>query len=219
MVSLRTRRVGSHCPFGNASIEFSLVPGGCVWLKGASGRGKTSTALYLADLVPTRLLQKLDMSVDELQWDATIPVNERCGVLFQQTTLLDELTVAGNLALALRQHNDVSSSAMKNKPQQQQQLIKQWLDTVGLSYERDANKRMNELSGGMGRRASLALQLAQRKRVIVLDEPFAGLDHESATAIAKELVHLRRQLGTALILIAHEWDLAALVLARPAAPQ
>ena len=210
LVSLRTRRVGSHCPFGNASIEFSLATGGCVWLKGASGRGKTTTALYLADLVPLRLLQKLDMSVDQLQWDENIPLNERCGVLFQQTTLLDELTVAGNLALALRQHD--AAGAQKKNPGQQQQLIKQWLDTVGLRYERDANKRVNELSGGMGRRASLALQLAQRKRVIVLDEPFAGLDHESATAIAKELVHLR-QMGTALILIAHEWDLAALVLA------
>ena len=76
----------------------------------------------------------------------------------------------------------------------------------------DANKRPSQLSGGMGRRASLALQLAQRKRVIVLDEPFTGLDYESAKAVAKELVHLRTTYHTALLLITHEPELAKIVM-------
>ena len=64
----------------------------------------------------------------------------------------------------------------------------------------------------MGRRASLALQLAQRKRVIVLDEPFTGLDYEAAKAVAKELVHLRVTYHTALLLISHEPELANMVM-------
>jgi len=51
-----------------------------------------------------------------------------------------------------------------------------------------------------------------RKRVIVLDEPFTGLDRESATSVAKELVNLRMKHGTALLLISHEPDIAALVM-------
>ena len=47
-------------------------------------------------------------------------------------------------------------------------------------------------------------QLAQRKRVIVLDEPFVGLDPEAAGAVAQELLRLRRDLGTALLLVSHE---------------
>ena len=44
--------------------------------------------------------------------------------------------------------------------------IKRLVEAVGLNYARDASKRPSELSGGMARRASLALQLAQRKRVV-----------------------------------------------------
>jgi len=179
--------------------------------------------MYLANLLPRKTLDKLQIAVPTCDWHPTLAVSERCGVLFQQTTLLDELTVAGNLAVALEAHN--SSHSPHNKGGEplsedgstitaRDRRIKQLLDTVGLSYDRDAGKRVSELSGGMARRASLALQLAQRKHVIVLDEPFAGLDHEAATAVAAELVHLRKlQTGTALVLIAHEHELAEKVLA------
>jgi ABC-type transporter Mla maintaining outer membrane lipid asymmetry permease subunit MlaE len=90
--------------------------------------------------------------------------------------------------------------------------LKQLLDAVGLDYDRDAGKRPTELSGGMGRRASLALQLAQHKRVIVLDEPFTGLDYEAAMSVAKELVQLRLLQHTALLLISHEPHLSKVVM-------
>ena len=90
--------------------------------------------------------------------------------------------------------------------------VKQLLESVGLDYARDGAKRPSELSGGMARRASLALQLAQKKRVIILDEPFTGLDEKAAQSVAKELVHLRVQYKTALLLISHEPLIAALVM-------
>jgi len=52
----------------------------------------------------------------------------------------------------------------------------------------------------------------RKKRVIVLDEPFAGLDFDVAADVAKELARLRLEQGTALLLISHEPDIAALVL-------
>jgi ABC-type uncharacterized transport system YnjBCD ATPase subunit len=56
------------------------------------------------------LNQNLQIDIDRLAWNPTIPPKERCGVLFQQTTLLDELTVAGNLCVALQTHRDVLGS-------------------------------------------------------------------------------------------------------------
>jgi len=91
-----------------------------------------------------------------------------------------------------------------------QAKIKELLEAVGLDYGRDANKRPSQLSGGMARRASLAMQLAQKKRII--DEPFTGLDREAACSIAKELVRLRVEHQTALVLISHEPDLANMVM-------
>eukprot|EP00537_Pseudo-nitzschia_pungens_P011122 CAMPEP_0172388638 /NCGR_PEP_ID=MMETSP1061-20121228/5691_1 /TAXON_ID=37318 /ORGANISM="Pseudo-nitzschia pungens, Strain cf. pungens" /LENGTH=605 /DNA_ID=CAMNT_0013118575 /DNA_START=104 /DNA_END=1921 /DNA_ORIENTATION=+ len=208
LVTLRARPTGAGAPFGE-SIEFSLNPGSCVELRGPSGRGKTTIATVLTGMhEPSHqdsLLRKLQLEVS-CDWDPDIPVRERCGVLFQQTTLLDELTVAGNLAVALKLHEDIFCT-----PVARDARIKQLLDTVGLNYGKDAHKLPSELSGGMGRRVCLALQLAQRKRVIVLDEPFTGLDTVSAEGVARELVRLRKTQKTALLLISHEPHLSKLV--------
>ena len=85
-------------------------------------------------------------------------------------------------------------------------------NVVGLDYARDKNKYPTQLSGGMGRRASLALQLAQHKHLVVLDEPFTGLDYDSAISIAYQLYELRRQTQTSLLLISHELEYANIVM-------
>lgn len=209
LVTLRANPIGDKAPFGE-SIEFSLRAGSCVELRGPSGRGKSTIANVLTGIHEAShqrsLLKTLQLEV-VCDWDQDIPVRERCGVLFQQTTLLDELTVAGNLAVALKLHEEEIFAT----PEARDARIKELLDTVGLNYGKDAHKLPSELSGGMGRRVCLALQLAQRKRVIVLDEPFTGLDTESAISVATELVRLRKTQGTALLLISHEPHLSKLV--------
>ena len=179
---------GTHsscCPFGNDSIQFTLHAGGCLYLRGSSGLGKTSLAMYICGLLTD--ISNRNIVVEQCDWDPSLPVSQRCGVLFQQTTLLDELTVAGNLCVALQAAAAKNAKTMTTTITINSQ-IKQLLDTVGLDFARDAHKRPSQLSGGMARRASLALQLAQQKHVIVLDEPFTGLDPDAAMSVAKELV-------------------------------
>lgn len=135
------------------------------------------------------------------------------GAVFQNSTLLDSLTVAGNLALALEAAGFTSTK--KNGLQVE---IKRLLQAVGLDYSRDSIKRPTQLSGGMARRASLALQLAQKKHLVVLDEPFTGLDPDAAASVALELRRLRLEHGMALVLVSHEPDLVGMVWAAGAAP-
>lgn len=206
LVTVKARPLGPQCPFGQP-VEWQLSPSSCLWLQGDSGRGKTSLAMAVAGLRTHRQLRKIGIGI-KVEWNVSIPERQRCGVLFQQTTLVDELTVGGNLAIALHACDETQVDSNKHL----EARIKQLLEMVGLDYAKDAGKRPSELSGGMGRRASLAMQLAQRKRIIVLDEPFTGLDHEAAVSVAKELVHLRQTQSTALILISHEPDLAEVVL-------
>ena len=187
-------------PFGGV-VEFSLRQGDCVWLQGPSGRGKTSLAMFLAGLKNNLTKLHVDASVE---WDESLSMTERCGVLFQQTTLLDELTISGNLTLALK------AAGKKMGSKERDMKIKHLLESVGLDFARDQDKMPTELSGGMGRRASLAMLLAQDKHVIVLDEPFSGLDYEVAVSVAKTLAQLRKT--TALLLISHEPEVAKLVL-------
>lgn len=213
IVRFRASPIGPKCPFGTP-VEFEVYPGGCVALMGKSGIGKTTLSTILTGWNNASVLRKLQIQLDYCSWDPSIPTNERCGVLFQQTTLLDELTVAGNLMVALQNNNNNNNNnrSLQQTRRDRDLKIKQLLDAVGLEYDRDASKRPTELSGGMGRRASLALQLAQNKRIIVLDEPFTGLDSAAAMSVAKELIHLRQSQKTALLLISHEPHLTKVIM-------
>ena len=215
LLTFQATPTGPKCPFGNLQpISFSLIPGGCVWLQGNSGRGKTTLASAICNILPDpkQTLKKLNIAV-KTNWDETLIESERCGVLFQQSTLLDELTVGGNLAAAMDAIDNTNANATDNDINREQR-IRNLLETVGLDYDRDVGKKPTELSGGMSRRASLALQLAQKKHVIFLDEPFTGLDREAALSIVKELVHLRtlKNNPVAFILISHEVELANMVM-------
>ena len=210
----------SKCPFDDSVISFVLHPSSCVHLAGMSGAGKSTIANLIAGILPrgkSMLRETRGIDVTQCEWDPSIPVGERVGMLFQQTTLLDSLTVAGNVLVALE--NCPSSLAVRgdndiNISNKRRMAVKGLLETVGLNYLRDGNKRPSQLSGGMARRASLALQLAQHKRVIILDEPFAGLDHATGVGVARELERLRRERGTALLLISHEPELVDIVMGR-----
>ena len=202
----------SKCPFTNDSVEFTLYPSSCLHLSGQSGAGKTTLSNYIAGILPPKrgktMLMDLGIDVELCQWDDCVPERERVGMLFQQTTLLDSLTVAGNICVALENCPTTSTNGTNLA------TIKQLMDAVGLDYLRDGNKRPSQLSGGMARRASLALQLAQHKHVIVLDEPFAGLDFATAVEVARELERIRTVRGTALLLISHEPEIVDVVMGK-----
>ena len=143
LLSLHATRKGPKCPFGNASIEFQLVAGACCWLKGNSGFGKTTLATYLAGLSSNSSLNQLDIDA-AVTWRNDIPYQERCGVLFQQTTLIDELTVAGNLAIALMHTSSspATTTITTTTATTIQQQIQHLLESVGLDYHNDANKQI-----------------------------------------------------------------------------
>ena len=240
LVTVRIRPTGPHCPMGlpigPEEIAFSILPGGCIWLNGPSGRGKTTIAQSLVPALQQQsrvIHSKLQLQVvcewyPSVQQTSVPPVPPSVGILFQQTTLIDELTVAGNLALAIQCHQNQRNKSHYNKNNDNnnnttttttntrslQQQMKSVMEMVGLNYANDIEKRCYELSGGMARRVSLAMQLLQQKQILVLDEPFTGLDRPTAQALAYELVRLRRQqpYQMALVLITHEPELAHIVL-------
>ena len=87
----------SKCPFANDEVRFELRPGDCVRLAGVSGSGKSTLATFVAGLSSAAALrQTLGLDV-ECRWSPTVPEGERCGALFQSTTLLDSLTVRRHL--------------------------------------------------------------------------------------------------------------------------
>jgi ABC-type multidrug transport system ATPase subunit len=79
---------------------------------------------------------------------------------------------------------------------------------VGLDPTEMSKRRIDELSGGEQRRVALAGLLVRRPRVLVLDEPLAGLDDETRTTLITVLEGLRERHGVATIVVSHDLEAA-----------
>jgi energy-coupling factor transport system ATP-binding protein len=80
------------------------------------------------------------------------------------------------------------------------------LGLVGLDPDELWSRPVDELSGGQLRRVALAGLLAHMPRVLVLDEPLAGLDDASSAGLRTLLVELRAERGMTLIIVSHDLD-------------
>lgn len=186
------KRTSDACPFLNERLKFELRSGEVIWFRGASGAGKSFTCLHLAGLAT---LPGAEIS---MEWAPSVASAQRIGFLFQKGVLIDSLTLSENLALAAGAANLPADSA----------AIGAALEAVGLSPSADGPKMPGELSGGMLRRAALAQILAQRKRVVVLDEPFVGLDPPVAAEIVTLLKSVAAEHGISMLLVSHMAHLA-----------
>ena len=130
----------SKCPFRDDGEVNSIGAGRGRLAQGPSGVGKTTLAAEVAGLGSARRLV-IHVTVD---WDASIDKRERVGALFQQTTLVDALSVGGNVANAL-------AACGVHSVEEPKRLV----EAVGLDWARDGRKMPQELSSGMARRASL----------------------------------------------------------------
>lgn len=153
-------------PDGTAVLrDFSLTlpEQGTICLFGPSGCGKTTLLRLLAGLETPQAGR-----IAETAADRPVP-SLRASMVFQENRLLPWDTALENVASVL-EGPDAFSLAMS------------WLERVGLADA--AGKRPSELSGGMQRRVAIARALAFPSDILILDEPFAGLDEGLWTSIA-----------------------------------
>ena len=125
---------------------------------------------------------------------ATRAVTRGITILLQEPYLLKR-TVFDNVAYGLKvrkQHDDIRSRVCEA------------LELVGLPPEIFSKRLWFELSGGEAQRVALASRLALNPRVLILDEPTASVDHESAFLIKEAIRKFRREYGTSLIVASHD---------------
>jgi tungstate transport system ATP-binding protein len=122
-----------------------------------------------------------------------LALRRRVAMLPQNPYLLHR-SVAGNVTYGLK---------LRGEPEYER-LAQQALDTVGLPFERFARRKWRELSGGESRRVALAARLALRPDALLLDEPLANLDPESADLIRRASLEAREKWGTSVILVGHD---------------
>lgn len=160
-------------------VSFTLPETGCICFFGPSGCGKTTLL---------RLLCGLDQpQAGQITGRETLTV----AAVFQEDRLLPWRTVADNVRLAA--------------PGLSHAAVLQPLAAVGL--EQAADMYPSELSGGMKRRVAIARALAADAALLVLDEPFTGLDAARAAAIA---AHIRNRYAHRLVvMVSHSTEEAA----------
>ncbi len=117
----------------------------------------------------------------------------RIAYVFQEPRLLPWATVSDNIAFGLRS-NGVPREMHRER-------IKRWVERVGLGGF--ANAYPHELSGGMQQRAALARAFAIDPDILLMDEPFSGLDEFTGRQMREELLLLWRETGKTVLFVTH----------------
>jgi putative ABC transport system ATP-binding protein len=186
-------------------ISFSIVPGGFVAIVGPSGSGKTTLLGLLAGLDrPTSGRVWLDgEDLGRLDEDGRARLRgERVGFVFQSFQLIPTLTARENVQVPL----ELARGAGMNgePPGARADML---LERVGLGERR--HHYPAQLSGGEQQRVALARAFANRPRILFADEPTGNLDAATGAGVIELMAALNRDLGTTLVLVTHDADLAA----------
>ena len=178
-------------------INLTARRGQVIAIMGISGGGKTTLLRLIGGaLRPTSGVLMVD-GVDMASLDRTTlyDLRRRMGMLFQFGALFTDLSVYENVAFPLREHTDLPEEMIHD-------LVLMKLNAVGL---RGAAALMPaELSGGMARRVALARAIALEPRLILYDEPFAGLDPISLGVTGNLIRRLTDTLGVTSIVVTHD---------------
>ena len=173
-------------------VSLALQPGQVTCLLGPSGCGKSTTLRIVAGVEQQ---DKGSVLLDGIEISGpghhTPPEKREVGLMFQDFALFPHLDVSANIAFGLK-----GSKAEKSA------RVSALLERVGLSAH--AKSFPHELSGGEQQRVALARALAPNPRVMLMDEPFSGLDNRLRDGIRDETLALLKEAGTAVLLVTHE---------------
>ena len=179
-------------------INLSISEGEFVTLIGHSGCGKSTLLNLVAGLTePTAGV--LICAGREIAG----PGPDR-GVVFQNHSLLPWLTCAENIYLAVER----VFGASENRAQLKARTLKA-LDLVQLGHA--ADKRPNEISGGMKQRVGIARALSIEPKVLLLDEPFGALDALTRAHLQDELLKIVAKTRSTVLMVTHDVDEAVLL--------
>jgi len=192
-------------------ISFSLEKGKTIGLVGETGAGKTTTALAIMNLVPDPPgvikdgtikvcgYNMLELSARQLEKIR----GKEVSMIFQDpmTSLNPVITVGDQIAESIMLHEKLTYSQAFNR-------AKEMLEMVGIPGAR-ATEYPHQFSGGMRQRVGIAIALACNPKLLLADEPTTALDVTIQSQVLDMIDELKRELGTALVMITHDLGVVA----------
>lgn len=174
-------------------LDLSIKDKEFITLLGPSGCGKTTTLRIIAGF--------LEPDEGELIFEGRdisgVPAYKRqVNTIFQRYALFPHLNVYDNIAFGMR-IKKISEDEIKKS-------VKEMLSLVNL--EGFEKRRINTLSGGQQQRVAIARAIANKPKVLLLDEPLAALDLKLRKDMQKELRNIQRQLGITFIFVTHDQE-------------
>lgn len=190
------------------NVTFKVQEGQCIGLIGGSGAGKS---VILRSLIG---LEKPDsgeiwiegQEISKFREKELGEIRKKVAYAFQGGALFDSMTVFGNLSYPLKEHTNLDQHQIREK-------ILHMLNEFGL--EGNENVFPGQLSGGMQKRVGLARAMMLSPRVLLYDEPTAGLDPFNTKRI-QELILTLKSKGVTSILVTHDMPTAVAVCDRVA---
>jgi phospholipid/cholesterol/gamma-HCH transport system ATP-binding protein len=177
-------------------ISFRVRRGETKLVLGRSGGGKSTIIRLLLGLIKPDSGEILVDGEDITKYSETqmMPIREKMGMVFQEGALFDSLSVYENVAYRLHEQNIAE--------EQVEFEVRRMLQFVDLE---DAIEKMpSELSGGMRRRVGIARALVGDPKIVLFDEPTAGLDPPTARTICELAIKLRDLEDVSSIFVTHE---------------
>ncbi|MBU0641546.1 MAG: ATP-binding cassette domain-containing protein [Planctomycetes bacterium] len=187
-------------------VTFDVIRGETLVIMGGSGCGK-STLLncLIGEIEPDEgqvvyhLPELGSVDLTTAGADTADHLRKRFGILFQSGALFSSLTVGENVALPLKEHSHVDRAIIDI-------VVAMKLQQVHMLPHRD--KFPAQLSGGQKKRAGLARATALDPEILFYDEPSAGLDPVTSSAIDELMMDLSQKLEVTSLVVTHEMDSA-----------
>ncbi len=178
-------------------FSMTVHPGEMKILLGGSGSGKSTilkTALGL--IKPDKGQVYLgEQNITQMDEEELLKIRGEIGMVFQSGALFDSLTAGENVAFKLREQRKLSDEEIQEK-------VEEMLGFVGL--QETVNRMPPDLSGGMRRRVALARALVGNPKIMLYDEPTAGLDPITGRTICELVMKLRDLERVTSIFVTHD---------------
>ena len=182
-------------------ISFSINSSGSVSIVGPSGCGKSTLLRLICGLLPNPkyhnfsgniYINDLELMKDKDKWQ-NLRSKGYIGFMFQDPSLLPYLNVESNIHLPLKIIHDSNGD---------EDIVSEYVEMTGLVNHK--NKFPNQLSGGMKTRVALARTFIAKPKLLLLDEPFSGLDIVWKSTLYEEVKKLKTQTNSTIVLVTHD---------------